>query len=71
MTSKIEKTKVTIAVLFNKQLFSLCEADYIMNDPSSRATFAVSNDFYQPILSFVDACTRDDRTIHIEERSIN
>ena len=41
VTSKVDKLKTNVAVLFNKALFSLCESDYNLGDSSSRASFSV------------------------------
>jgi hypothetical protein len=42
VTTKVDKTKTNMAVLFNKSLFNLCEQEYQMTEQSSRATYAVS-----------------------------
>jgi hypothetical protein len=43
VTTKVDKTKANVAVLFNKSLFNLCEGDFNLQDPASRLSFGVSN----------------------------
>ena len=42
VTNKIEKVKANVPVIFNKNLFTLCESDYNMSDSNGRVNFAVS-----------------------------
>ena len=42
VTNKIEKVKANVPVIFNKNLFTLCESDYNFTESSGRATFAVN-----------------------------
>jgi hypothetical protein len=42
VTNKIEKVKANVPVIFNKNLFTLCESDYNLSDSNGRANFAVS-----------------------------
>ena len=43
VTSKVDKLKTNVAVLFNKSLFNLCESDYNLTEASSRASFSVTS----------------------------